>query len=178
MPKSKKDAIKSRVKKKKGRPKQAANTASVKVPLKYLGQDPMVEFHRPPRRGVQSAVPPDDEAARHQYPPPSNNPLFREKWMLFINNVTSRDNFHVGHLETLKVFCELLVEYAEIKEFLEENGRSYCSIGRSGEVWRLYPEVQHLKKVESSIKDYSKLMDLVLKKDHGSESGGEGDKWE
>lgn len=177
MPKSKSAVIKSPAKRKRGQPKKEIKTATLVVPLKYVGQDPRVEFHQPPRKGVKSVVPPEDEASKHQYPPPGNNPAFREKWMMFINNVTSRGNFHIGHLETLKVFCELLVEYEEVKDFLSENGRSYCSVGRSGEVWRLYPEVSHLKKIEASIKDYSKLMDLVLKKDHGSESGGEGDDW-
>lgn len=181
MPKPRKKAhtVSSENKKKKklGRPKMEVNTRTVHVPLKFAGHEPRLEFHQPPRKGVKSVIPMEDEASKHQYPPPGNNPAFRAKWMLFIENVISRDNFHIGHLETLKVFCKLLVEYDELEDFIAENGRSYCSVGRSGEVWKLYPEVLHLKRVEASIKEYSKLMDLVLKKDHGTESGGEQDEW-
>lgn len=147
----------------------------VRVPPKFRGQDPAVFFKEPPRKNVEDDVPePEDKEAKHKYPPPRKNKIFRKMWGLFIDNVSGRKNFHLGHLETLKVYCDLFVEYEDLKTFLQENGHSYCAVGRQGEQWKMYPHIQQLNRVKESISVYSKMLDLVLKKDEG-DGGSTGD---
>lgn len=168
-------AAKKKEKNKGGRP---ATGRTIKVPAKFAGHEPRAEFHRPAKPDYENMPAPEDEAAKHKYPPPSKHPVFREKWMSFIDNITRRDNFHISHLENFRILCNMYVEYEDLKEFIRVNGRSYCSLGRQGEVWKPYPEVMLLSKTEASIKEYSKMLGLILKKDHGTESGGEGNKWD
>jgi hypothetical protein len=161
------------------RKKQKNRVSTIKFQRKYPGQDPHIDFKPPPGLDPEEVNPePDDEASKHKYPPPKKNPLFREKWLRFIDNVTKRDNFNVAHLDSLEILCDLYVEYDDLQAFVRTNGRSYCSIGRQGEVWKFYPEVAQLNKVQDQIKGYSKMLGLVLKKDHGVESGGEEKEWE
>jgi hypothetical protein len=170
-------AKKQKTKTKKGRP---ATGHVIAVPAKFKGHEPRLEYHGVGKKPFDaSKLPePNDEASKHKYPPPSKHPVFREKWMNFIDNITRRENFHVSHLENFRILCDMYVEYSELKDFIKENGRTYCSVGRQGEVWKPYPEVTLLGKVEASIKEYSKMLGLLLKKDHGTESGGEGGAWD
>jgi phage terminase small subunit len=121
---------------------------------------------------------PEDEASKHKYPPPKLNPVFRMKWMRFIDNVSSRENFNIAHLDSLEILCDLYVEYADLQKFIRTHGRTYESLGRNGRQIRFYPEVAQLNKVQAQIKEYSKMLGLLLKKDQGTESGGEAKAWE
>lgn len=150
----------------------------VRVPAKYHGQDPKVFFAEPPRRNVEDDVlEPEDKVAKHKYPPPRKHKIFRDKWALFIDNVTGRKNFHMGHLETLRILCDLFVEYEDLRAFLAQHGQSYCAVGRQGEQWKMYPHVQQLNRVKESISVYSRMLDLIAKKDEGNggNSGDDGD---
>jgi hypothetical protein len=151
----------------------------IRVPTQYKGQDPMAFFKEPPRRNVEDDVlEPEDKIAKHKYPPPRKGKIFREKWALFIDNVTGRKNFHTGHLETLRILCDCFVEYEQLREFIQENGQSYCAIGRAGEQWKMYPHVTQLNRVKESISVYSKMLDLLVKKDEGvGGNTGDDDDW-
>lgn len=120
---------------------------------------------------------PKDGLEGIKYPPPKKHPVFRKKWSEFIESIVTRENFKVGHLNNLEVLCDLYVEYEELQKFIRKKGRSYLSVGRSGEVWKFYPEVGQLSRVQSLIKDYTRLLNLSPKKDHTVESGGEKDSW-
>lgn len=143
-------------------------------------QDPREIFKMPPRKDPEDdGVEPNDEAAKLKYPPPRKNKIFREKWKLFIDNVISRKNFHIGHLETLRILCDCFVEYEQLRDFLQEHGQSYCAIGRQGEQWKMYPHVQQLNRVKESISVYSKMLDLILKKDEGlGGDAGDDEDWD
>ncbi len=159
--------------------KRTATGISIRVPKKFKNHEPRLEFHSPPKEDIEAVLPaPEDEAARHKFPPPKKHPEYRDTWMKYIDSVARRENFHTGHLEALKILCDLHVEYFELGEWIRKNGRSYCSVGRQGEVWKLYPEVGLYSKVNAQIKEYMKLLGLSPKRDHGTESGGEGGKWE
>ena len=108
---------------------------------------------------------PDDDAAKHKYPPPRKHPRFREIWMQFIDSISGRDNFKAGHLRTFEILCDLYVEYDELRAFIRKRGRSYKSIGRQGVQWKYYPEVEQLNKVQAQIKSYMIMLGLTLKKD-------------
>lgn len=172
--KSRKTATTSR---KMGRPPAKLKTFGT-FHREFPGQDPKKEFHATPKPDYEKELPePKDEAAGLKYPPPKKHPTFRKRWAEFIENITARENFKVGHLTHLEILCDLYVEYEELQEFIRTHGRSYVSVGRNGEVWKFYPEVGQLNKVSAQIKDFSKMLGIVLKKDHSAESGGEKDDW-
>lgn len=168
-----------KTKKPKPKPKKRIKGKVIVVPTKFNGQDPMAFFKPPPRKNVEDdAMEPDDAVAAHKYPPPRKNKVFREKWAMFIDNIISRKNFHLGHLETLRILCDSFAEYEQLKDFLAENGTTYCAVGRNGEQWKMYPHVNQLNRVKETISIYSKMLDLVLKKDEGDGGKtGEDDEW-
>jgi hypothetical protein len=177
----KKKSTISKKKKKSGKKKLMGTIPGTKIKkvLDYHHQDPRIDIFPEPQEDFEKvSSTPKDKASKLKYPPPRKHPTFRCVWAEFIDNVTSRENFKVGHLRSLEILCDLHVEYEELREFIRINGRSYKSLGRSGEVWKFFPEVTQLTKVQAQIKEYMKMMDLLLKKDHSIESGGEKDEWE
>ncbi len=146
---------------------------------KFPGQEPRVEIRPTAVADIETTLPePTDKASRHKYPPPKRDPLFRTKWMRFIDNISRRENFNKAHLDSLEILCDLYVEYETLQTFLRVNGRSYLSVGRSGEVWKFYPEMGQLARVQAQIKEYTKMLGLLLKKDHGNESDAEKGEWD
>jgi len=135
----------------------------------YPGQDPkVVKVPEPKKFDPEEVWPePKDEGTKHKYPPPKRDPTFRKVWMQFIDNISGRDNFKVGHLNTLEILCDLHVEYEELRRFLRKNGRSYQSYGRAGMQWKFFPEVGQLNNVQAQIKEYMKILGLLLTKDKG-----------
>ncbi len=173
--KPKKSTKTSKPKRGPGRP---ATGVAIRLPREYLGQDPHLDVHPPVKEDSEVTMPaPTDKASKHKYPPPKKNKIFRDKWMQFIDNVTKRENFNIAHLNALEVLCDLFVEYDDLQTFIRKHGRNYKSIGRMGLVWKFYPEVVQLNKTQGQIRDYMKMLGLLLKKDHGTESGGEAEEW-
>lgn len=119
----------------------------------------------------ESLPPPKDEYSKLEYPPPRNNSQFREYWGRFIDSVTTRENFNDGHLDLLRVLCDLYVELEELNSFIRINGRSFKVITTTGDMWRMFPEVSQKDKVIAQIQTYSKNLDLFPKKDKSTGSG-------
>lgn len=113
-----------------------------------------------------------------RYPPPRKNPEFRKRWGRLIVSVATRENFRKGHLYQLEVLCDLYVEYHNLAKFIRTNGYTYSTDGRNGVMTKTHPEVQLLSAVRSDIRNYSKMLGLVLVKDASGESDTEGDSWD
>lgn len=142
------------------------------------GEDPKLNIYPPEVPDYEVATEePDDDLSLHKFPPPKKNPKFRSLWGQYIDSIVRRDNFNIGHLNVLEIFCDLLVEYHEVSTFIRKKGRSYQSLGRSGTVWKLYPEVVHLKSVQHHINVYMKQLGLTLRRDEFGISGTESDEW-
>lgn len=138
----------------------------------FRGQEPRFDIHPDDKTDYEIGPPPDDEASKHEYPPPRNHPRFRQVWMQYIENLVARPNFKREHLNVLEILCDLFVEYDELRAFLRVKGRTYLSVGRSGEVWKFYPEVSQLTRTQSQLKEYMKMLDLRPKRDHSPDGGG------
>lgn len=153
--------------------------ATVKLRREWQGHEPTQVIRPGAKPDIEAGETPKDEISKHKYPPPKNEPIFRRKWATFIDNIVGRENFNPSHLDALEILCDLYVEYEQLHQFIRVNGRSYCSIGRAGETWKLYPEVNELKRVQGSIKEYTKMLGLLLKADKGTgASSGEEKDWE
>ena len=114
-----------------------------------------------------------------EYPPPVKNTVFERTWNVFIYDVVERDNFRPGHLEQLRVLCNLYAEEEELREILHMTGYTMFSEGgRNGPQEKTRPEVAQLNKTRSEIRAYSQMLGLVLHKDKGVVKKEDEDEWE
>lgn len=105
------------------------------------------------------------EPAIKKYPPPSKHPVFIKRWGEFIEDVTARENFKLGHLAQLEVLCHLYAEYEDLKGALEFLGTTYNTGARNGDQIKMRPEVAQKSKVVDQIHQYTKMLGLLLVKD-------------
>jgi len=97
---------------------------------------------------------------------PDNCPDFTKYWNKFCKDVVERDNFKDGHLEQLAILCTLYVDYYIIVKQLQTDGMTFESDGgRNGPQTKLHPLVAEKKNILAEIRQYSKLLGLVLKED-------------
>ena len=104
-------------------------------------------------------------AGKRAYRPPKNDPIYKQKWNLFITNITERDNFNRAHLEQLSVLCDLFVEYEILVQSLKRTGYTYIVNTIIGAIPKPYPEVGQLNRVRIEIRNYMKMLGLLLVKD-------------
>ena len=90
---------------------------------------------------------------------------FTAYWDSFVPDIQDRDNLKSSHLNQLRVLCDLWVEYDELLEIIDLEGRTYVSTGRNGDQIKLRPEIQQLAKCVAEIRNYSKMLGLILVKD-------------
>ncbi len=112
------------------------------------------------------------------YPAPKDDPEFKKYWDRYLPKVISRENFHEAHLDQLEILCDLYIDYHELTLFIKENGYSYKTDGRYGESSREYVEVSTRKSVLAEIRQYSKLLGLVLEKDQDKKEKDVGSEWQ
>lgn len=160
------------------KPKEVELVDGTKVVEQYHNQYMVKNVFPKEKPDIEKTKAPKDKASKHKYPPPKKHPVFRSKWMVFIDSVTSRSNFKQAHLEALEVLCDLYAEYADLQAYIRVNGRTYKTVSRFGESRKLHPEVGQLEKVKGNINRFTRQLDLFPKKDHSTESGGEGEDWE
>lgn len=108
-----------------------------------------------------------DEYDSLEYPPPSTHPLFRKTWADILPNLMARDNFSESHLGLLEAYCRLRVELRHLDDFVMANGHTYRIVTVLGEQRKTYPEVNERVKVLNQLATYSKLLDILPKKDKG-----------
>lgn len=119
--------------------------------------------------------------ARHPYPPPQEDPTFVKMWKTLVDEVSIRKNFKTGHLAQLEILCELYVEKERLQEIINVSSYTYDSeVGRGGgTITRTRPEVDQLNRTRSEIRNYSKMLGLLLVKDtdfSNKPGGGNGEK--
>lgn len=90
---------------------------------------------------------------------------FKRYWELFLPDIQDRENLKPAHLNQLRILCDLCVDLDELQEIIDIEGRTYISVGRNGEQIKLRPEVSEKNRVISEIRNYSKMLGLVLVKD-------------
>lgn len=95
---------------------------------------------------------------------PSENPSFKRMWELHISDVYYKEDFIPGHLELLRVLCDLYVEYDKLWDEIDLIGYSYTVSGRNGDQQKTNPCVAQLNRTRADIAHYSKLLNLNSKK--------------
>jgi phage terminase small subunit len=113
-----------------------------------------------------------------KFPAPKKEPLFVRYWDKFLPKVVERDNFHHSHLEQLEILCDLYLEYHVLSGLIKENGYTFTSDSRYGLTIRENAEVKIRQKIISEIRQYSKILGLLLAKDTSSNNEPDADEWE
>jgi hypothetical protein len=112
--------------------------------------------------------------AELNYESPRNNPSFKRYWDNFVGDIKDRPNIKPSHLWQLTVLCDLCVEYDDLREIIALTGRTVSNGGgRNGDISRLTPEVVQLNKVLSEIRNYSRMLGLILVEDKKTKSDEE-----
>lgn len=121
---------------------------------------------------------PGPRKGKPEFPAPQDHPTFLKMWNALIGEVSKRKNFKPGHLAQLEILCELYVEKETLQEIIDVSGYTYDSeVGRGGgTITRTRPEVDQLNRVRAEIRNYSKMLGLLLVKDtdFGNKGGGSG----
>ena len=116
---------------------------------------------------------------KSQFKSPKTNKAFKRRWDTLIGEVTGRENFKPGHLYQLEVLCDLYVEYDRLVEYLDENGYSYSQVGgRYGDQEKRRPEVDQLAKCRAEIRNYCRMLGLLLYKDTETKGNTSDDSWD
>lgn len=108
--------------------------------------------------------------------PKPDSGAFTEYWEELLPDIEGRENLKPSHLQQLRVLCDLYVEYDCLQAIIDMEGRTYWSTGRNGDQLKPRPELALLKSTISEIRNYSKMLGLVLFKDSKTTSGDEEDK--
>lgn len=95
---------------------------------------------------------------------PSDDPVFVKYWDLLMPKIVERPNFDENHLKHLEILCDLYVEYNNLTKFIKENGYSFSTSSRYGDVSRPHVEVQIRTKVLAEIRAYTKMLGLLIDK--------------
>ncbi len=114
---------------------------------------------------------------KYKTPQPKNKE-FTKYWNLFIDDVTSRANFREGHLEQLAILCQLYDQFYKNTKQLIEEGYSFESAGRNGAQHKPHPVCAIRDKALAEIRQFSKLLGLVLEKDEHKNEDQTGDEWD
>jgi hypothetical protein len=101
----------------------------------------------------------------NRFPSPSEKETFKKYWSMYLCDIKDRENLKPSHLQQLRVLCDLSVEYDELQDILTLQGRTFESEGRNGFQIKIRPEVAQLNRVVTEIRNYSKILGLVLAKD-------------
>ena len=105
------------------------------------------------------------------------NKEFTGYWRKLAENVKDRENYSEHHLKNLEILCMLYVEYDALTLVIQEEGFSYVVFGRNGEQIKTRPEVTNREKILSEIRQYSRLLGIVLAKDNTTNEGDDDSDW-
>ena len=97
---------------------------------------------------------------------PNKDPEFKRYWDLFVPDVFARENYKKGHLEQLAILCRLYMEFYTVSKLIDEKGACYeTNSERYGNQVKVNPACTIRDKTLMEIRQYSKLLGLVLEKD-------------
>jgi phage terminase small subunit len=120
----------------------------------------------------------DDKELLKKYKVPiKKNPEFSRYWKKFLPGVAKRENFQEFHLKNLEVLCTLYIEYDNLTQTIQEEGFSYIAEGRYGVQRKTLPEVTERTKILAEIRQYSRLLGIVLTKDVSQNPNDQENDW-
>lgn len=99
--------------------------------------------------------------------PKPKNQEFSHYWNLMVEDVKVRRNVSPSHLLQLAVLCDAYCQYDQLLEIVKEEGYTILKVTERGESVSANPNAAALSRVIAQIKDYSKILGLLLVKDEG-----------
>jgi len=107
--------------------------------------------------------------------PKPDNALFTFYWDLMVDDITSRKNVSSSHLLQFKVLCDAYCQYDDLQDKVKEEGYVLTRFTDKGETISTNPHLNQLNRAISQIKEYSKMLGLILVKDDSAPSDDEND---
>ena len=117
------------------------------------------------------------EEALAKYPCPDREPKLMRYWKMYIESVSGRENFKPHHLNQLKILCQMLVECDLLSNIIEVEGYTYTVDGKNGEQIKPRPEISVLQRNRAEIRNYSKVLGLLLFADTSTNLKEKEDEW-
>jgi hypothetical protein len=116
------------------------------------------------------------------YQPPRGGDKFKKYWDRLLPKVAFRKNFHEAHLFNLEILCTLYVEYEIISDLFELEGPQAMITttegGRNGPQEKVSVLATRRDKVLVEIRNYSKLLGLLLAKDEEVKDEEDKNEWD
>lgn len=109
--------------------------------------------------------------------PRPNDEKFSYYFDLLLPEIKSRKNLSTSHLMQFKILCDLLVQYDKLKDQIDQEGITLYIATSQGEKVQVNPATTQLNTVTAKIKDYSKMLGLVLEDAEGPVEDPEQDDW-
>lgn len=104
---------------------------------------------------------------------------FKSYWNSLYPDIMYRENLKPSHLLQLKILCNLYIQEEALMKNIVACGLTFRSEGRNGYQEKLRPESQLLERTRTMIREYSKVLGLVLVKDNVSTNSSASDnEWE
>lgn len=121
---------------------------------------------------------PDRSEAIKLHPSPKDNKIFTARWENYVTNIFDRGNFDEGFLFQLEVLCDLYVELDALNIIIAEKGYTYTAKTQYGMTEKVRPEVGHKTRVLAEIRNYSKMLGLLLSATAKEKPAEEDDDWD
>ena len=119
----------------------------------------------------------DKNALQDEFTPSKSNAQFQSYWFKFLEILQTRESFSKLHLKNLEILCQLFVEYDNLTNILEQEGSTYQTEGRYGIQIKARPEVIQRKDTIAEIRQFTKILGIVLDKDKGGDADPTENEW-
>lgn len=105
------------------------------------------------------------KALLKKYPPMREGKIYVMYWEMFLEDVSSRDNFKRSHLATLDLLCKAYDQMWRLQEAVDLIGEMQDVKSAQGESRKPVPEVSQMNVLRGQIAVYTKMLGLVLTRD-------------
>ena len=112
------------------------------------------------------------------FPSPFKDTAFVKYWSSFLEDIEDRENFHSGHLKNLEILCQLYTEYDLLTDILKREGFAYTAHGRYGSQVKTRPESTERNKILAEIRQYARLLGIILSVGQGTPEDDEKGEWD
>ena len=115
------------------------------------------------------------------YQAPRGGEKFKKYWDRMLPKIAFRKNFHESHLFNLEILCTLYTEYEVISDLFDLQGIDAMVTttegGRNGPQEKVSVLAMRRDKVMAEIRNYSKLLGLILAKDEDATEEEDANEW-
>jgi hypothetical protein len=110
--------------------------------------------------------------------PRPDNVKFTYYWDIFIEDIIHRDTIKKTHREQLTVLCQLHTEFDYLTRLILEEGYTYVVESRNGSQQKVSSNVLIRDKIISELRQYARLLNIVISKDTKTKKEEDHSEWD